>query len=388
MVSPGRNLPRARTGRRSRRHKDAWTRSLWPVHLKPLPDELLSSWIVRLAWAHGLKVQTFGRLLAGSNYMLWNRDIDRIAPDWLLRALCESTATPDDVAWKTTLRSYEGVVYGHYHESYVLRWILLLNVYHRTRKGFGLQFCPKCLSEDPEPYFRRRWRVAAYTWCAIHDTMLHDRCPQCEAPIDFQRWDLGRPAEGLAGESLVTRCYHCGFDLREAPTAEPIFYEESIEQAFRASALVLECRGPAPKPGCAQRYRVMHHLCRLMHSAFRANRPMEFACRTIGVPVPKLGSKPRTLEGRPIYERHDLAQLGFWYMADLKARLTAAWYDGAVTYSALFRDFRDRPDYYDKIVARFSDWRSRPNRHVQPQGEGGRFLPLGRSQCVRAAAGH
>lgn len=56
-------------------------------------------------------------------------------------------------------------------------------------------------------------------------------------------------------------------------------------------------------------------------------------------------------------ERHHLVQLAFWIMADLDAHLTGAWRARAVTYSALQRDFEDRPDWYDSVVRRFSDWR-------------------------------
>lgn len=374
MASRGQNPPRARIGQRSSKVKDVWTRPLWPVHLKPLPDELLSSWTVRLAGAHGLKVQTFSRLLAGSGYHLWNRDIDRTAPTWLLDALCANTATPADIGNDTTLKAYEGEIYRTFHESYVLPWILPLKIVRFTRTGYGLQFCPRCLAEDSEPYFRKRWRVAFYTWCSAHDVMLHDRCPNCGAPVIFQRRELGRPNEFDPGS--ITQCYACNFDLREASTATPIFYEESSRTAFRLSAQQLENRESPRGPHGERDYAVLHHLCWLMHSTYRRNWPTEFACRSIGISVPTLGAKPRTFEGRPLPERHQLAQLGFWYLADLENRLTAAWQDGAITYSALSKDFDDRPEHYDEILARFSDWRSRPKRHMQPQGSNGRFLPL------------
>ena len=67
------------------------TSPLWPIHYKPLPDELLSSWLVRLAHGHGLKVQTFCNLIFGNSQQVWNRDIDRLAPTWLLDQLSYRT---------------------------------------------------------------------------------------------------------------------------------------------------------------------------------------------------------------------------------------------------------------------------------------------------------
>ena len=62
---------------------------LLPAHPHPLADELLTSWFARLAYGQGLKVQTLNRLLFGSDRQLWNRDIDRLSPAWLVLALAE-----------------------------------------------------------------------------------------------------------------------------------------------------------------------------------------------------------------------------------------------------------------------------------------------------------
>lgn len=40
---------------------------LWPAHPRPLKDELLSSWIVRVIQANGIKLQTLSRMLFGEN---------------------------------------------------------------------------------------------------------------------------------------------------------------------------------------------------------------------------------------------------------------------------------------------------------------------------------
>lgn len=50
------------------------TGSLWPIHFKPYKNELLSSWLVRLAHAHGLKIQSFYHLEFGSQYEIWNME--------------------------------------------------------------------------------------------------------------------------------------------------------------------------------------------------------------------------------------------------------------------------------------------------------------------------
>lgn len=376
MASAGRSPPTARSGRRSPKSGDVWTRPLWPLHFKPLPDELLSSWIVRLAHAHGLKVQTFSRLLAGSGYHLWNRDIDRRAPAWLIDALCGNTAASPDMARQTTLQTYEGEIYAAFRESYVLPWILPLKIKRFTRIGHGLQFCPRCLAEDVEPYFRKRWRVAFYTWCSVHKMMLHDRCPRCGSPVDFLRRELGRPKVTDGG--ALTKCHECAFDLRKAPARAPTFFEDSARWEFERAISWMEGPQVLTKFDRIGYFDVLHHLCWAMLGTYRSTWLMEFACKALSTRYTMPKHRPRVLELRPIHERHHLTQLGFWLMANPNARLMAAWLEGAVTYSALLRDFADPPGWYNEIVEKFADWRSRPKRHLQPHGSDGRFLPLKR----------
>lgn len=193
--------------------------NLWPIHLKPLPDELLSSWLVRLAHGHGLKLQTFSSLVFGRDRSIWNRDIDMLAPDWLLSRLAECTGASVHEVFDTSLKSYEGVLYEHHQPNGFTKWILPLGVYHRMRRGHGLQFCPRCLAEDSEPYFRKRWRLALSTMCTKHGCYLLDACPQCASPLAPHRTDMqGR--QYFPEAELNAYCWKCNFDLRLAQTEE------------------------------------------------------------------------------------------------------------------------------------------------------------------------
>ena len=104
-----------------------YTTPLWPVRYKPLPDESLSCWLVRLAHGHGMKVQTFCNLIFGNRLQVWNRDIDRLAPAWLLDALALHTGTPAEVVWGTTLRVFEGWLYPCFRTSGHLAWVQKLD---------------------------------------------------------------------------------------------------------------------------------------------------------------------------------------------------------------------------------------------------------------------
>ena len=149
---------------------------LWPIRYKPKPDELLSSWLVRLAVGHGMKVQTFCHRIFGNQRQVWNRDIDRLAPDWLIEELSIRTGTPIATANATTLRTYDGFLYQGFRSSGTLPWVQTLGMYHRKRQGYGQQFCAACLASDATPYFRRAWRVSFNTVCPIHKLAFPQTC--------------------------------------------------------------------------------------------------------------------------------------------------------------------------------------------------------------------
>lgn len=346
---------------------------LWPVHPKPYPDELQSSWIVRLARCHGLKVQVFGKEVFKGQLTLWSRDIDRLAPDWLLHELSARTATPLDRVKETTLRSYVGVLYPNIHESWIQRWILPLKVYHSMRRGFPLQYCPHCLAAEPEPYFRKQWRLALLTYCPEHQVMLLDRCPSCGAPVAFHRRELGKNKG--RDEAALSQCYQCDFDLRNAQTEPVSFYEESLRQELEAAVGTVLGLGATAGPRDVGYFAVCGHTVFLMTHRYRSLKLQAYVCEQLGVSALPIPVKRTLFENLDVAERHHNIQLVMWLMADFEQRITAAWYGRAVTYSALLKDFREEiPDWYARVVAGFTHWRLKILPE-QPVDRFGRFLP-------------
>lgn len=187
------------------------TENQWPVRLKPQEDELLSSWLMRLAMVHGLKLHTFCSITF-PNKAIWNRDIDKSADDKIKQILSDKTGVSIERVYATTLAAYESVIYEKHNHFGPSPWIMPVGIYHRRRRKFGLQYCPRCLAEDKEPYYRRKWRIAFIVLCERHSIQLHDRCPSCEEPINFHRNELGNYRKFVADS--LTLCHTCHFNLR------------------------------------------------------------------------------------------------------------------------------------------------------------------------------
>lgn len=187
-----------------------------PFSLPPQPDELLSSWLVRLAHAHECKVYTFTKVLFPDS-SVWNRDVDKAAPAAVLDGLAERTPTVASRIQATTLRSYEGRLYLRHNPYGNTDWVLPLGIYHRMHRRCGLLFCPGCLRRDgANPYYRTRWRLALSLACPACGVRLHDHCPGCQAPVIFFRKDLGHKLE--LPDVPLSHCFRCGFDLASAET--------------------------------------------------------------------------------------------------------------------------------------------------------------------------
>ncbi len=328
------------------------TAPLWPIRYKPLPDELLSSWLVRLAHGHGLKVQTFCNLIFGNRLQVWNRDIDRLAPPWLVDALALHTGTPIATAYSTTLKVYDGILFHNPRPSGHLNWILSLKIYHRVREGFGQQFCPRCLAGDATPYFRKAWRLCLSTTCPWHRCMLHDRCHACGAAASFFRMDFGMVAGESDDEAItVSRCHECTANLAAAPTIAPAVVDpDALEKLVELAGAVA---GLSPMTQrVVDELAVLRHLCALMLSTRNsiALRPHLLALHGIVDPI-ELTEKRIPFESLDLATRHVLLQCGAWTLNDLGNRLGAAIRLGALRYNHLLRDFEGAPDWYRAMVA-------------------------------------
>lgn len=331
------------------------TSPLWPVRYKPLPDELLSSWLVRLAHGNGLKIQTFCNLIFGNRLQVWNRDIDRLGPDWLVNELSARTGTPLVIAYGTTLRAYEGLLYSQFKLSGVLQWILTLKMYHRKYEGFGLQYCPRCLQEGPEPYFRKSWRVAFNTVCVRHQCMLRDRCPNCGAGVAFHRRDMGHG--GLAVADSLAGCHQCGFDLVESVSESIISYDQQASDWHAGLCGQLHGARSGTSEFDLDTMGVMRQLAMLLTSQYPTVTLYAHVSDQLGVPTVKMTEGRIATETRSLHERHHLIQLVAWLMVELETRLRIAWRAKAVRYSHLGKDFESAPKWYAEILKGFSNWR-------------------------------
>ncbi|WP_407517826.1 TniQ family protein [Elizabethkingia anophelis] len=185
-------------------------RHLLPGYIPPEPDELLSSWIFRLAYAHKIKPYSFAKFYF-NDPTLWSRDVDKeISPEILLK-LCAVTPLTKFQIQKLQLTSYQDILYeGELRKSITVgNGLTNLGIYHRIRKRFGLFACPGCLRK--KAYYKKHWRLHSSIICIDCNCYLIDRCPKCLNPIVFQRLAIGK--KDLYEEKPIYLCWYCNHDL-------------------------------------------------------------------------------------------------------------------------------------------------------------------------------
>lgn len=183
--------------------------SQWAVHVPLLPDEIISSWLVRAALTQGCDPL----VLTGAvwpKWRIWTQDADRFLDDERIEPLCTVSGISKEALRSATLYPVANQIAGGIPpEKELWSWMLTLGA-RNTKRHSGLQYCSACLTEDAKPYYRLQWRFAWHVGCEKHGCALHDRCHVCDAPVE--------PHRLLAEDLHVSLCATCKADLRNAST--------------------------------------------------------------------------------------------------------------------------------------------------------------------------
>ncbi|WP_350164609.1 TniQ family protein [Algiphilus sp.] len=172
------------------------------LNLPPLPGELASSWLFRLAQARGDTPHGLARTIWG-NGIAWTRDLDRSLSTHQQHAVANYASVPFSTVVGTTLQFAELRCANGRRAPAVAPGILAVGVYHRRRRLRGQQVCAECLNEDAAPHYRQQWRLSFVFACVHHSCLLLDACRVCGSPISAYR----------PSHVGLDRCGECGSPL-------------------------------------------------------------------------------------------------------------------------------------------------------------------------------
>lgn len=236
---------------------------LWPIRITPQPDELLSSWIYRLAAPYALAPCDFLRAIGIEPGRL-PTDLDRAPSDELLDLLAERTGTArarvEAMRLGIELREWQLRAAGDDRETSVPTAL----------------YCPSCLAADEMPYIRRAWRLACVTLCVRHARPLMDRCVACGTALMLPGLD-------------PTSCDRCGHDRRRSDTvhrvqAIEVAGQRCIDRALAGEEIVVSTIGPIQP---ARYLDYVHTLVRLIVGGSSARVLWPELCVRYQLPYPR-----------------------------------------------------------------------------------------------------
>ncbi|WP_440590629.1 TniQ family protein [Rheinheimera fenheensis] len=178
------------------------------LQIQLLPDESLSSFLVRLSHQFGMTPLALTECIAPCS-RAWSIDTDRLKSRFL-KSLVQWSGISEDVLSQATVRCYENIAsVEQQKQDQVRAWFTSLGIRNRKRET-GFSYCPLCFAEDKYPYLRVQWRFAWHTECVKHTCGLLDRCQRCGESIKPHLLPVKTPR--------ISICYHCEFDARYAKT--------------------------------------------------------------------------------------------------------------------------------------------------------------------------
>jgi len=183
--------------------------TLWPYRPKREPDELLSSWLWRIARGLGAPPRRFlfdtvGAHIADVDKEIDDAAIERLAffsgqsPEHLLHGTMRADvrANPDDKQEKV-----QRLLLRHGE--------LVLNRKQGGRVAPVTQYCPVCLAHPRTAYLRRGWRFSIESVCFRDSCFLLDSCWKCGALLDPL-------SQTVPSDEFV--CCRCYAQLAKAPS--------------------------------------------------------------------------------------------------------------------------------------------------------------------------
>lgn len=342
---------------------------LLPVHFLPEEDELLSSWLCRLALAHGLSSESFCSLITGRKYFSQIpvvHSLDRNIHKQFFPLLEARTGTPTERIIASTLVAYRGILFETWKPKQRQLWIMPTRSAKPNVALPGQQYCPLCLTQ--EGYYKRKWRLAFITLCTKHHVQLLDRCARCAAPIWYHMAISNRKRNPPSDH--MTYCYSCKTDLcRARPQSaglDEVYFQNVLERAL--STGWVEIHG-SEEVYSLLFFPVLHSLMRLLSLGERGTKLRDDLSRRYGLNKFNVSFNwnPRELSFLTVGERRGLVGMARRLLTNWPHEFFNFCLANEVSHTELKVRFRPTPFWFWRVIREYKDIKERAP-YVYPVG--------------------
>lgn len=322
--------------------------AILPAYTKPFPDELLSSWLVRMSEDHGLNIFEFCQL-CWPKVAIFERDIDRNVKDQVIQDIAVRTNCSYEEVKSSSLRYFEHKLYDPSDKKYNSRtkWMLPIERIGFKHKRKGLMYCPGCLKRDKKiPYYRKAWRLSFSLTCVHCGCYLYDCCPWCGVPICFFRNSIGISNQ-VTFKNWVT-CSNCKRDLRDGKIIDaPKEIVEMQKHLYEILEFGLSSKVIYP----IQYFDVLHQIVRLLstyRSRFQPLRRDLF--KEHKIPFFIVQSDRTIFELLEYDKRIQVITLAYWLLNDWPERFLFYCRKHRLRSTDVLFGLKNAPFWYERIV--------------------------------------
>lgn len=297
---------------------------LWPSRPQLIESEVLSSWLSRIASAHGLSYYDFLKVVMAES-VPQNFDLDRVGDQSVLDLAGRHTATSPESIWNSTLIADEGRIFSQAPPE-TADWIVPIVLRHSRSATHTLPCCPICLNRDAQPFYRKHWRYAFYAICPEHGLLRND-CPHCGHPYSYLTADRLRSTNTCSG--TIGHCRGCGsnfsgtgpLDIPDQVLNAALEVQMQITRALDSNWIEIGDKGPVH---VCMYLRGLHLLTEMFRRPRTGRQIADFLgshCQLGMVNGIRINRKI-PIEAQPTLVRAQILALVGWLVGDWPSRLT------------------------------------------------------------------
>lgn len=173
------------------------------AHPSPLPGEVLSSYVIRLASGNSLRPMRLTTLLGITNF--WKRDPDVSATVGEIGLIAQAAGIDCGEILACSLRPAIEAIHGTVRQGEPPRFVLTPGKHRGVELARGLPICVACVRETGA--VMREWRLTTSVMCERHGVPLIDCCPTCGFQVNHIRPHLAK--RGGTVINAPDHCWHC-----------------------------------------------------------------------------------------------------------------------------------------------------------------------------------
>lgn len=335
----------------------------WPSFVKPLPDEVFTSWLLRMSRSHLVRYYTFcSSYFDGIEF--WNRDLDKALPEEIKAMIIKKTILKASDIQEMLLSSYHSKIFVN-DLGKRNPWFTPFSVYnykYAAKHQTTLSVCTSCLKNDNAvPYYRKQWRLSIQTICTTCKTEMIDACPECGSQINHLISEKGRKSQTPIFP--ITYCWKCLYDLQKSETRKPSLH--LLDMQGYLNQVIESGHDIAHSLQYSHLYFItLHKVISLLNKT--NNEPLkrfqELLCQGTDLEfIAPIDNRKNPFELMKISVRRNLLYKAYWVLADWPYRFRELTAKAGVRSKVFTDDFHDIPYWFQTEIANnrlvHAEWR-------------------------------